>query len=186
MRLRRCELAAIKCRRVASEASHHRFSMFPIGNFLRALSGVIGAMRRVKRKYAGIYKMMCRSEGAVYVYVGKSNDLLQRYHQHQYSLRQNSHNNPKMQELYNKYGPQSFEFEVIELCADEDSLETREVFWIQALQPDINIVNTKLSVNDVRNIKLLISQGIGLLEVCDRYNLSLKYLKEVLRGDKWK
>jgi hypothetical protein len=160
---------------------------------------------RPKKKYSGIYKIIVRvpnpeprgGDGAVgaegsscgaddHVYVGKSNDLLQRYHQHQYSLRRKAHVNPYLQELYDKYGPQSFEFEVIEVCDDESNLETREVFWIQALQPDINVVNTRLSQNDVRNIKMLVSQGITLDILAHRYNISVKYLKEVLRGDKWK
>jgi len=141
-----------------------------------------------KKKYAGIYKITVRAEGAVHVYVGKSLDLLQRYHQHQHALRAGRHANYKLQELFNKYGASSMEFQIIEVAQDGESiasLEKREIYWTRALGADLNIMNTRLSVSDVDNIKSSLSRGESVEEVARRFSISIKYLREILRGDRW-
>lgn len=142
---------------------------------------------------SGIYKIVVTipaAEGggnhtSSLTYIGKSKDIVQRYHQHQHSLRVGNHANPIMQELYNQYGPDSFEMTLIEVVDDVNKLESREVYWIHALSPQINIMNTKLSPADIRDIKYALSLGEPLEEVAHRYDISFKYLREILRGGRW-
>ena len=121
-----------------------------------------------------------------FLYIGKSNDIVQRYHQHQSALRSGKHANHIMQQLYDKHGPACFELTLIEIVDDVSSLERREVYWIQALEPAINIMSTKLSPADIVDIKYKLSVGQHLDEVAHAYNISVKYLREILRGGRWK
>jgi excinuclease UvrABC nuclease subunit len=130
----------------------------------------------------GIYLITCTETKDTYV--GKSKNLNQRWCQHRTDLKKGSHKNPHIQKLYDTYGPNSLTMELIELVEDPNDLETREVYYINTLSPNLNVVATKLSRNDVDRIKLEVDY-ISLKEVCKKYNLTLKYLKEILRGGRW-
>jgi group I intron endonuclease len=59
-------------------------------------------------------------------------------------LLKNKHDNSILQNAYNKYGKDSFEFEVIETIEIDDDIKKRlldrEQFWIDALNPEYNIL----------------------------------------------
>lgn len=132
---------------------------------------------------SGIYLITCLPTKDTYI--GKSKNLNQRWCQHRSDLKSNKHNNPHLQALYNTHGPKAFTMELIELVEDKGSLETREAFYINTMSPNLNVVDTKLSKNDADEIKRLVATE-DLDTLCLRFNISLKYLKEILRGDKWK
>ena len=181
----------------AKRASSTPYTLFPYRKDMSVLRvsiqyKVADRNKLMKKKYAGIYKIVVRAEGAAHTYVGKSVDMIQRYHQHQHALRAGRHANHKLQDLYDKYGAGSMEFQIIEVVtpsSDEDdtlfSLERREIYWTKALGADINIMNTRLSPSDVEDIKSSLSRGESMVEVAQRFSISTKYLREILRGRRW-
>jgi len=67
------------------------------------------------------------------VYVGSSQDVKQRIRLHRSQLKKNIHGNSHLQNSYNKYGKDSFKFEIIEETTIAD-LEIREQFFIYKLK----------------------------------------------------
>lgn len=56
-------------------------------------------------------------------YVGSSYDIKNRWRQHKWYLKNNKHNNTYLQNSWNKYGEQSFEFSTIIYCSIDELLE---------------------------------------------------------------
>lgn len=65
-------------------------------------------------KKCGIYRITNLVSG--HFYIGSSVDIISRFGNHRHTLRKNNHNNPKLQNAWNKYGEQNFSFDIIELC----------------------------------------------------------------------
>lgn len=63
---------------------------------------------------SGIYAIIHRESGRWYV--GQSRDLDRRWRKHSSQLRHNHHNNSHLQNTWNKYGPEAFDFEVLILA----------------------------------------------------------------------
>lgn len=79
---------------------------------------------------AGIYLIVNAINGKEYV--GSSKNPDRRKYSHFYELKRDRHPNLYLQNSYNKYGPQSLAFIVIEYC-DVDRLQSREDWWITLL-----------------------------------------------------
>jgi len=62
--------------------------------------------------------------------VGQSVDINKRWNRHKMDLRLNKHGNKYLQNSYNKYGKDSFKFEIIKGCLRED-LNNLEIFYIK-------------------------------------------------------
>jgi group I intron endonuclease len=67
------------------------------------------------------------------VYIGKSKNIYKRIHQHLYALKNNKKDeNPYLQNAWNKYGEDAFEYFVLEfLELNEVLVAERELFWIK-------------------------------------------------------
>lgn len=78
-----------------------------------------------------IYQILNLANGKFYI--GHSQDYDIRWWEHSRKLKSNSHDNPHLQNAWNKYGEDAFEFIVIELVEEKDML-TREQFWIDNLK----------------------------------------------------
>ena len=76
----------------------------------------------------GIYKITNTLTNGVYV--GKSVFLERRFSEHMKSLSRGKHENPLLQNTYNKHGPEVFTFEVIEYTSLE-TIDAREIYWIK-------------------------------------------------------
>jgi len=65
-------------------------------------------------------------------YVGQTREKYegQRKRQHFYCLRTCTHQNPYLQSAFNKYGPENFQFEVIEVVESLERLNQLEKMWI--------------------------------------------------------
>lgn len=91
-------------------------------------------------KTAGIYKI--QQLGTEKCYVGSSSDLRKRKTQHIRSLSKGTHHAAYLQRAWTKYGPESFEITVIEVCELGDDLKSRlmirEQYWIDLLKPCFN------------------------------------------------
>ena len=71
-------------------------------------------------------------------YVGSSKNLQQRLLKHRSLLRKNKHENSKLQNSWNKYNEQMFEYYILEYC-EEELLTQREQYYIDTLVPELNI-----------------------------------------------
>jgi group I intron endonuclease len=80
----------------------------------------------------GVYRILCRPTGIVYV--GSSSKLRRRLLSHTMLLRKGAHDNPRLQNAWNKHGSDSFEFTVLEAVDDPDYQLVREQYWIDKLQ----------------------------------------------------
>lgn len=94
-------------------------------------------------KIGGIY--MIRNIENNKVYIGsscKSNGIKKRWLVHICALNKNKHHNQHLQNAWNKYGKENFEFTIVEKCSD-DILIIREQSWINYY----NSMNAKYGYN---------------------------------------
>ena len=75
----------------------------------------------------GIYKIENTKNNKCYI--GCSKNIENRWKEHLYSLKKDSHHSIKLQNSWNKYGEKHFKFEIIEEC-DNDILFDREKYYI--------------------------------------------------------
>lgn len=78
----------------------------------------------------GVYQIVCLTTGKLYV--GSSQNMHDRWKAHRSALRGNYHDNPRLQNAWNKYGETSFQFQIIEVTTVESTLD-REQFYIDTL-----------------------------------------------------
>lgn len=77
----------------------------------------------------GIYQIKNKSNNKVYI--GQTIQSFQRrYWLHQWKLRNNVHDNKYLQNAWNKYGEDNFEFSVVEIT-DKNNIDEREKYWIK-------------------------------------------------------
>lgn len=68
----------------------------------------------------GLYRIINIQNGKFYI--GSSKCMRSRFKEHIGNLNKNEHENNRLQNAWNKYGEKNFEFEIIELCSEEDLL----------------------------------------------------------------
>jgi group I intron endonuclease len=88
----------------------------------------------------GIYKITNVVDGKVYI--GQTQNLINRKRNHFYWLGRNSHHNDHLQKTFNKYGKDKFIFEIIE---ETDDLDNKELYWLNE--------NGGLNSNKTYNLK---------------------------------
>lgn len=71
-------------------------------------------------------------------YIGSSNNIRKRLWKHRSLLRHDKHENPHLQNAWNKYGEDNFVYSVLEEC-DVSILLEREQYYIDTLKPEYNI-----------------------------------------------
>lgn len=77
----------------------------------------------------GIYSIVNNTNGKIYV--GQtSQNFLRRYWHHRWKLRDNSHDNIYLQNAWNKYGEDNFDFAVLEVVTDIHLLDELEIKYI--------------------------------------------------------
>lgn len=88
----------------------------------------------------GIYKITCTSNNKTYI--GSSKNIKQRWKYHLSYLRRGNHHSTYMQRCFNKYGENSFKFEVLLNMFEynEELLRMIEVYYIEELKPEFNSV----------------------------------------------
>lgn len=82
----------------------------------------------------GIYKITNITNNKVYI--GSSINISSREYKHFWMLDRGTHDNPHLQNSFNKYGPNNFNFEILELC-DESSLIEKENHYISSHRSNI-------------------------------------------------
>ena len=83
-----------------------------------------------KGQNCGIYQIRNIVNGKLYI--GSSKRLGARKRQHLSDLKCQRHPNRYLQRAYNKYGKESFVFEVIEFCSEEDRISI-EQYWVDRI-----------------------------------------------------
>jgi group I intron endonuclease len=86
----------------------------------------------------GIYGIRHLATGTIYV--GQAQDIEFRWEQHRQYLRLTRHHNAYLQQAWNKYGQEAFEFVVIEEC-ERNSLTEREQFWLDHFREMSTVFN---------------------------------------------
>lgn len=85
---------------------------------------------------SGIYKITNLKNGKFYI--GSSKDIEFRWNEHKKHLNGNYHINKKLQNAWNFYGKENFEFTIVELVSnDETFLLKREQFYFDIFKPYI-------------------------------------------------
>ncbi len=93
---------------------------------------------------AAIYQIRNTSNGRVYV--GSAVRLAKRWKEHLRDLRAGRHHSQKLQNAWNKYGEESFEFSILEAVFDKSKLLDQEQYWIDLLCA-ANRVNYNISIS---------------------------------------
>ena len=86
----------------------------------------------------GIYKIENLINGSIYI--GQSIDIEKRWSTHISILNQNNHYNAHLQNAWNKYGSENFQFSIVEECKPLE-LNDREIYWIKKYDSFINGYN---------------------------------------------
>ncbi len=77
-------------------------------------------------------------------YIGSTNDIAYRESMHFHKLKNNKHINKHLQNSYNKYGKDNFEFTIMELIGEneftKEYLLEREQYYLDTLRPEFNIL----------------------------------------------
>lgn len=81
---------------------------------------------------SGIYIIKNKINGKFYV--GSAVNIKNRWYNHVKTLKENIHKNRRLQNAWNKYGEQNFQFEILELVDDINDLINKEQYWIDILQ----------------------------------------------------
>ena len=76
----------------------------------------------------GIYYIQNTKNGKLYI--GQSKRLRERRNRHFYKLRHNKHENPYLQNSFNKYGEEHFSYGVIQYCNESD-LDELEIAYMR-------------------------------------------------------
>ena len=84
-----------------------------------------------------IYTIICKETNKQYI--GSALNHAKRKREHFYNLKNNKHPNKKLQNAYNIYGADCFDFKIIEVVEDEKKLIEREQHYIDNLKPIYNI-----------------------------------------------
>lgn len=80
------------------------------------------------------------------VYIGSTRNLKKRWAEHRRDLMANKHHSQKLQNAWNKYGEDSFEFSILEVVLDLENLLGQEQHWIDLLCA-ANRVNYNISLS---------------------------------------
>jgi group I intron endonuclease len=99
-----------------------------------------------EKNLVGIYSITCLANGRQYV--GSTTKFCRRHKDHLRALASKTHGNRHLQFSFDKYGPESFVFKVVELVVDRIDLLSREQIHLNKLsREDFNITRTAGSVD---------------------------------------
>src|SRR5271166_3149498 len=72
-------------------------------------------------------------------YIGSAIDFRRRKRNHLNLLRKQKHHSIKLQNSFNKYGENSFQFNVIEKLFEKERLIGREQYYLDNIKPELNM-----------------------------------------------
>ena len=98
-------------------------------------------MQKINEKLrfkSGIYEFFNLTNGKRYI--GSSKDIYNRLHEHYHNLQNNKAHNKHFQAAWNKYGEESFIYNILEFCNEEIRFD-REQYYIDVINPEYNLTN---------------------------------------------
>jgi len=104
----------------------------------------------------GIYKITNLINNLVYI--GSTVNLYRRKNEHLKELRANKHHNSHMQNSFNKYGEDIFEFTIQDIVFDLESLIEREQFWIDHYKSNDKTIGYNIREKAESNVYLVASE----------------------------
>lgn len=133
---------------------------------------------------AGVYLISNNVNGKCYV--GSTVHLDQRRREHFSRLANNKHINAHLQNAYNKYGREAFDFEILETVDIDDNIKDkllkREQFWIDNLKPEYNVLlvaGSNLGYHHTEETKKKISESTTGVKKSDEH---AKHIREGQSG----
>lgn len=119
------------------------FSMTPLYHHIDIIR--IWCHNDTMKKTIGIYKITNTVNNKIYI--GRSAEMEVRWKCHRSKLVNSKHVNPHLQNAWNKYGGCAFVFEVIEIVAQIDNLQSREHYYIETMKPAYNKASSMRGAN---------------------------------------
>lgn len=91
---------------------------------------------KIQDKISGVYAITNLSNG--HRYIGSSIDIYRRWSQHRRQLRKGTHSNQILQRAWDKYSEDTFEFSILIVCSEHDTLLNEQRF-LDTVKPEYNI-----------------------------------------------
>lgn len=137
-------------------------------------------------KISGIYQIKNRINNKKYI--GHSINITYRWYTHTSNLMENVHPNKELQEDFNKYGIDVFDFSVLELVSGKKKLIEKEQMYLNKLDfrnnynvhraiAEKHIFNKESFIKYIRD-KWLVPDGVVDAEELDKYKIYKKEDKE--------
>ena len=145
-----------------------------------------------KKVISGIY--VIRNLVNSKVYVGQSTNIYKRWIEHIYQIKNKTHSNKHLQNSFNKYGFNSFQFEIIEKTIDNlDNLEITYIKKFNSLSEGYNLTSGGNN-NDHYNKKIIAYNLNGDLvrifksikEASETLGISREHISEILNSKKYR
>jgi hypothetical protein len=141
---------------------------------------------------SGVYQIRCIPTGKIYV--GSAVNLRKRWGEHRRSLQRGKHCNHRLQNAWNKYGAECFEFSVLEFVAVSDLVVVEQEWILSTGCTDstigFNICDVAASPGGI-NIQVwegFVDPGgnevtiVGLQEFCERHHLDYRSMHRLFTG----
>lgn len=96
---------------------------------------------KIREDESGIYRISLINRSVCYI--GMSKHVSNRWNEHMRSLKKNKHHCHSLQKLYNKYGIESFKFEIIELNAVSKLGEREQIVWDEHKSDGWKMLNSR-------------------------------------------
>lgn len=90
-------------------------------------------MQEIKKDISGVYLIQCNLNGKVYI--GSAKCIRDRWRRHANDLNKKRHHSMKLQEDWDKYGEENFEFKILRECTHADS-KKYEMEYIENFKSD--------------------------------------------------
>lgn len=110
-------------------------------------------------KVSGVYKIINKVNNKYYI--GSSNNIHKRWNEHKRTLNENKHHSQYLQRSWNKYGPESFDFLIIESNINEKDLLIKEQEYLNKVNKiecfNSSYIAGKIEMNELTRKKISIS-----------------------------
>ena len=141
-------------------------------------------MTKLNNNITGIYQIKNLINGNIYI--GQSVNIRNRWKQHIYELNNDKHSNSHLQNAWNLYGKENFEFSILEKC-EINQLDEKEEYWINKLDSYQNGYNNDLGGKGCRGYKHTEEEIIKMRKIQNpkiilQFDLEYNFVKEWIGG----
>jgi len=105
----------------------------------------------------GIYKISNKINNKNYI--GSTVNLYRRKNEHLTKLRKNTHYNAYLQNSFNKYEEENFEFTILDLVYDLTLLVEKEQYWMDFYESNVKEMGYNIRIKAESNVFLTMSEG---------------------------